>query len=137
VGRTQIHPQFLPSRYTFTNETQYGHFQSKRSRLFRVHTRHMTKEEKKFIPLFSRTRRAYTTKELEQNDRLRLASGPWKCKKCNIIFTDRSKATKHIIDTGFVKSISGDEPWRGNMTFFHIVVDRDGDDMMYPKEIHN
>ena len=87
-------------------------------------------KEKKVIPFFSRDRRTYTHKELEEIEQLALASGPWKCKYCNIIFTDRKKAIKHLADTGFRR---GGE--KG--VYFHIVVDRDGDYIIYPKQIHN
>lgn len=45
---------------------------------------------------------------------------PWKCRKCNIIFTDKEKMIKHLWDTSFRRASEG----KG--VFFHLIVDRYG-----------
>ena len=52
------------------------------------------------------------------------------CRKCNITFERKEEACKHLVGTGFVKAISEDEPWKGNNTFFHVVTNEYGDDIL-------
>lgn len=69
-----------------------------------------------------------------------IESGPWKCTKCNIIFTDKKKMFKHWNETGYYELDNPDAPGiegTKGTTWLHKIVDADGDDIMYPKKRYN
>jgi hypothetical protein len=58
---------------------------------------------------------------------------PWKCRKCNIIFLTENEAVKHLTETSFIEPHPDPNRIGGGTTFFHVVVDKNGDDMLYGK----
>ena len=59
----------------------------------------------------------------------------WKCRKCNIIFTNEKVMWKHLMETThYDNGYCGTEP---HTVYFHVIVDEDGDNVMYGKETFN